>query len=158
MATGDMKWFRQGLMDLGNKIHDLDSDDWRLGIVTTVTTPTVATPEPNWGGTGTTNFATNQVSTGGTSYTGPVVLATETWQLMTGGAEMLAAKVALAQDGSGFTNGAWGIVYNNTDANKRAIGYVEISSSGAASLVDGPVEIRFNGVDGTGRLFSLVQS
>ena len=77
---------------------------------------------------------------------------------MTGGAEMLAAKVSLAQDGSGFTTGAYGIIYNNTDANKRAIGWVEIDSGGAASLVAGPVEIRWNGVDGTGRMFSLVQS
>jgi hypothetical protein len=145
-------------MDLGNKIHDLDGDDWRLGIVTTATAPTVATAAPHWGGTGTTNFASTQVATGGTSYTGPIVLTSETWQLITGGVEMLAAKVVLAQDASGFSNGAWGIIYNNTDANKRAVAYVEISSGGAASLVDGPVEIRWNGVDGTGRVLSLVQS
>lgn len=158
MATGTMKWFRQGLMDLGNKIHDLDGDDWRLGIVTTATVPAIDTAAPHWGGTGTTNFATNQVGTGGTSYTGPIVLTTETWQLMTGGAEMLAAKVTLAQDAAGFTTGAYGIIYNYSDANKRAIGWVEIDSAGAASLVAGPVEIRWNGVDGTGRMFSLVQS
>jgi hypothetical protein len=145
-------------MDLGNKIHDLDGDDWRMGIVTTTTLPTIATTAPHWGGTGTTNFATNQVATTGTSYTGPIVLTSETWQLMTGGAEMLAAKISLAQVASVFTNVAWGILYNNTDANKRAIAYVEISAAGAASLVDGPVEVRWNSVDGTGRILSLVQS
>jgi hypothetical protein len=50
----------------------------------------------------------------------------------------------LAQDASGFTNGAYGIVYNNTDANKRAIGYLEISSAGTASLVAGAINITLN--------------
>ena len=28
MAQGTVKWFAQGLHDLGNKIHDLDADDF----------------------------------------------------------------------------------------------------------------------------------
>lgn len=146
MATGTFKWFAQGLHDLGNKIHDLDSDDWRMGIVTTATVPTVATTAPHWGGTGTTNFATNQVATAGTSYTGPLVLTAEAWTLNATGANMDWADTVmqLAQDASGFTNGAYGIVYNNTDANKRAIGYLEISSAGTASLAAGAINITLN--------------
>lgn len=144
MATGTIKWFAQGLHDLGNKIHDLDGDDWRLGIVTTTTVPAVNTAAPHWGGTGTTNFATNQVATTGTSYTGPIVLTSEAWTLTSTGATMDFADISLAQDASGFTNGAWGIIYNNTDANKRAIGYVEISAAGSASLVAGPITITLN--------------
>ncbi len=68
MATGTMKWFAQGLLDLGNKIHNLSSDTLNLGIVTTATVPALSTAAPHWGGTGTTNFATNQVGTGGTQY------------------------------------------------------------------------------------------
>lgn len=147
MAQGTMKWFAQGLHDLGNKIHDLDSDDWRMGIVTTATVPAVNTAAPHWGGTGTTNFATNQVATTGTSYTGPLVLTSEAWTLTSTGASMDWADTVmqLAQDASGFTNGAYGIIYNNTDANKRAIGYLEISSTGAASLVAGAVNITLSG-------------
>ncbi len=143
MAAGTLKWFAQGLHDLGNKIHDLDSDDWRMGIVTGVT-PAVNTTAPHWGGTGTTNYATSQVATGGTSYTGPIVLTAEAWALNATGAAMDFADISLAQDASGFTNGGYGIVYNNTDANKRAIGYVEISSTNAASLVAGTVSITMN--------------
>lgn len=143
MATGNLKWFAQGLHDLGNKIHDLDGDDWRMGIVTGVT-PAVNTAAPHWGGTGTTNYATSQVATAGTSYTGPIVLTAESWALNATGAAMDFADISLAQDASGFTNGAYGIVYNNTDANKRAIGYVEISSTNAASLVAGTVSITMN--------------
>lgn len=158
MATGTMKWFAQGLLDLGNKIHDMDGDDWRLGIVTSSTVPSLSTAAPHWGGTGTTNFATTQVATGGTSYTGPQVLAGESWALISNVATFGADEVVLAQDASGFTNGAYGIIYNNTDANKRAVGFVEISSAGTASLVSGSLTIRFNSDATSGAALTLTQS
>ena len=142
MAAGDFKWFAQGLHDLGNKIHDLDADDFRMGIITTATTPAVNTAAPHWAGTGTTNMSTNQVVTTGTSYTAPLVLASEAWALNATGANMDVADISLAQDASGFTNGRWGIVYNNTDANKRAIGYLDLGSD--RSLVAGSVTITIN--------------
>ncbi|OHD24091.1 MAG: hypothetical protein A2Y38_14740 [Spirochaetes bacterium GWB1_59_5] len=142
MAQGDIKWFAQGLHDLGNKIHDLDTDDWRLGITIGTTTPAVNTSAPHWGGTGTTNFSTEQVATTGTSYTGPVVLTGEAWTLTATGAASDFADISLAQDASGFTNGRWGIIYNNTDANKRAVAYIDLGS--ARSLVTGPLAINLN--------------
>ena len=141
MAAGDFKFFAQGLHDLGNTIHDLDNDDWRMGIVTSTTTPAVNTAAPHWGGTGTTNFATNQVATG-TAYTGPIVLTAEAWTLNATGAAMDVADVTISQDASGFTNGRWGIVYNNTDANKRAIGYLDLGSD--RSIVGGSLTIQMN--------------
>lgn len=65
MATGDIKWFPEALLNLGKKVHNLSSDTLKLGIVTTATVPALNTPDPHWGGSGTTNFATSQVSTGG---------------------------------------------------------------------------------------------
>jgi len=144
MATGDIKWFQQGLLDLGNKIHNLSSDALQLGIVTTTTVPTMATAAPHWGGTGTTNFATNQVGIGG-GYTGPIALASVTWTNVSGVLTLRATDVVVPQNASGFSNGAWGIIYNNTDANKRAIGYVELSSAGTLSIVSGSFTIDFQG-------------
>lgn len=141
MAAGDIKWFAQGLHDLGNKIHDLDNDDWRLGIITAVATPAVNTAAPHWGGTGTTNFATNQVALA-TAYTGPIVLTSEAWALSATGATMDFADVTIAQDAAGFTDGRWGIIYNNTDTSKRAVGFVDLGS--ARSLVPGPLTIQMN--------------
>lgn len=142
MARGDIKWFAQGLHDLGNKLHDLDSDDIRMGIVTSTTTPAINTAAPHWGGTGTTNFATNQVATG-TAYTGPIAL-TETWTLTAAGADFRLTDVTIAQDaGGGFSNGAWGIIFNNTDANKRAIAYVDLG--GPVGNVSGPIDFAWNG-------------
>ena len=137
MATGTIKWFAQGLKDLGDKIHDLSSDTLKLGIVTTATVPTLSTAAPHWGGTGTTNFATNQVSTGGTQYTGPKTLASVTWTLVSNVPTLRAADIAMTIDASGFTTGAYGIIYNDTDANKRALGFVELSAAGTLSLVAG---------------------
>jgi hypothetical protein len=142
MARGDVKWFAQGLRDLGKKLHDMESDDLRLGIVTNATVPAINTAAPHWGGTGTTNFATNQVGTA-TAYTGPVDLTVSSWTLTAAGADLRIAVVTIAQDAGGFTTGYWGILYNNTDANKRALGYVDLG--GPVGNVDGPIEIDWNG-------------
>lgn len=144
MARGDIKWFAQALHDLGNKIHDLDSDDIRLGIITNAVTPTVDTAAPHWGGTGTTNLATSQVATG-TAYTGPIDVATEGWVLVAGGPRFrLSADPTIAQDaGGGFTNGYWGIFYNHTDANKRALGFIDLG--GPVGNVAGPIDTLWNG-------------
>lgn len=145
MARGDIKWFAQALHDLGNKIHDLDGDDIRMGIVTNATVPAINTAAPHWGGTGTTNFATNQVPTG-TGYTGPISL-TETWALTAAGADFRLSNVTIPQDaGGGFTTGHWGIIFNNTDANKRALGYVDLG--GPVGNVAGAVEFDWNGASG----------
>jgi hypothetical protein len=144
MATGDVKWFQQGVLDLGNKIHNLASDALQLGIVTTATVPSMSTAGPHWGGTGTTNFATNQVGTGG-GYTGPITLASVTWTNVSGVLTLRATDVVIPQNASGFTNGAYGIIFNNTDANKRAIAYVELSAAGTSSIVSGSVTIDWQG-------------
>lgn len=143
MATGDVKWFAQALHDLGAKIHNLGADDLRLGIITSAATPTSTTAAPHWGGTGTTNLATSQVATGGTEYTGPVALSGESWTVVSGVPTLRADVVSLAQDAAGFTNGRWGIIYNNTDANKRAVAFVDLGSD--RSIADGPLSIDWNG-------------
>ena len=145
MSTGTIKWFAQGLLDLGNKIHNFSSDTLKLGIVTTGTVPAVGTAAPHWGGTGTTNFASTQVATAGTSYTGPKTLASVTWTSVANVPTLRATDISMAQDASGFANGAYGIIYNDTDANKRALGYVELSSGGSLSLVAGSVTIDWGG-------------
>jgi hypothetical protein len=144
MATGNIKWFADGLLAIGNKQISLSADVFKMGIVTTATTPTIGTAVPHWGGTGTTNFATNQVSTAG-GYTGPVTLASVTFTNVTNVLTFRAADPVIPANASGFSNGAWGIIYSDTDANKRAIGYVELSAAGTASIVSGSLTIDFGG-------------
>ena len=155
MATGDIKWFAQGLEDLMRARHDVVGNDIRVGIVVAAAAPAVNSPLPHWGGTGTTNFATSQVATG-TVYTGPIALSNKSIGLLGTAPTLRADAVTLPQDASGFTNGAYGIIYNNTDANKRALGYVEINAGGTASLATGPLEINWDGTENN--ILRLTQS
>lgn len=144
MATGDIKWFADGILAIGNKAMNLSSDALQLGVVTTATVPSLTTAVPHWGGTGTTNFAANQVGIGG-GYTGPIALASVTWTNVAGVLTLRATDITIPQNAAGFANGAYGIIFNNTDANKRAIGWVELSSAGSASIVSGSLTIDFQG-------------
>lgn len=144
MATGNVHMFSQAAADINNKLLDWDSDDVRMGIVTTTTVPTVGTVAPHWGGTGTTNFAANQVALA-TGYTGPVVLTGKSLANVSNVITLRADPITIPQDAAGFTNGAYGILYDNTDANKRCFGFVELSAGGALSLVAGQVVVDWSG-------------
>lgn len=147
MATGDIHWFGDALVALGKKAFDLSADTLKLGIAKNTTVPAISTPIPHWGGTGTTDLSTNQVAITGTSYVGPITLTNVSWTNVGGvGPKLRADIVTLLQDAAGFTNGAFGYIFDATDPNKRALGWVEISATGAASLVAGPVQIDWNGV------------
>ena len=145
MAAGDAGIFDQFILDLGNKIHDLDGDTWKFGLVdnTDAASMVVTTAGPHWGGTGTTDFSTNQVSTAG-GYTGPITLASAAWT--DEGTTILqwdfANPSVIAQDGSGATDIYWGIIYNDTDTNKRAAGWFDLG--GPVSLQAGSLTITFN--------------
>ena len=64
-----------------------------------------------------------------------------------------ANKIAIAQDASNPTNARWGIIYNNTDTNKRAVGFVDFGT--ARDLSQASFEIRWNSVDGNGTIGTL---
>lgn len=150
MAAGDFKFFAQGIHDIGNKIIDMDTDTIKFGLVTNSTVPTVLIAGPCWGAGGSTNFSSTQVTTA-TSYTGPITLASVTWTKDNTGAVWDAADPSvIAQDASGATNIAYAIFYSDTATNKNCIGYMELSTTGAISLVTGSLTITFN-ASGIGR-------
>lgn len=155
MAAGDITIFKQAKIDLGNKIHDLDGDTWKVAFITSAVTPTANDAAPHWGGTGTTNFATSQVTPGGNYTTGGVTLASVAYSDdgSDGDIDWRAAKISIAQHASNPTNARWGIIYNDTDANKRAFGFIDLGS--AINMTTGPFEFRFAGVDGVGTIAAL---
>lgn len=144
MAAGEIHWFGQALFDCLSKQHDLGADVIKLGIVDATVTPSLTTAAPHWGGTGTTNFAAAQVPVAGTSYTGPVTLTNKSLVNVAGVSKLRADIVNCPQDAAGFTNGRWGILYNFTDVNKRALGFVDLGST--ISLVAAPLALDWNGV------------
>ena len=153
MASGDITFFHQFKVDLGNKIHDLDTDTFKVGLITSTVTPTGADAAPHWGGTGTTNYSTNQVTPGGNYATGGPSLTALAYTNSAGTVSWQAAKVSIASHASNPTNARWAIIYNSTDANKRAVAFVDLGS--VRDLTQGLFEIRFNSVDGTGTISTL---
>lgn len=152
MAAGDIFWFDQALLDLGLALHNLDTADLKVGLITSAATPAMTTTDPRWGAGGSTNFSTNQVATGGTSYTGPITLqvasggvGSQTWTIVSGVPTLRADMITLAKDDSGFTNARWGILYNNTDAGKRAIAYIDLGTD--RSIVSGSLTFDWNGAN-----------
>lgn len=144
MARGDVHWFNRGLLDLGAKRHDLSADSLRLGIVDNVTPPTVNTADPRWGSGGTTNFSSNQVDLA-TGYSGPIALASVTWSQVSNVPTLRANVVTIPQDAAGFTDAAWGIIYNDTDTGKRALAFVDLG--GPVGNVAGDVTVDWNGAN-----------
>lgn len=140
MAQGDVTWFDQGLVSISGVI-DLSSDTIKLGLVDDSVTPTASAADPRWGSGGTTDYSTAEVATG-TSYTGPVTLASVTWTLSGGKAVLDADNVSIAQDATGFADARWGIFYSDTAAGKQAFAFVDLGSN--RSVQSGPLAINWS--------------
>lgn len=148
MAAGDFTWFTQAKVDLGNKIHNLGSggDTLKLALVTAVVTPSETDAAPHFGGTGTTNYATNQVSAGGNYAAGGATLANQTFAAASANAKFDADDVSWSKNASNPTNARWGILYNSTDANKRALGFVDLGGAIDMSAYDLTVQWNASGL------------
>lgn len=142
MARGDVKFFAafERISKAGVGVT-LTSDTLKLGIVTSSTVPTVSTADPRWGAGGSTDFSANQVATA-TAYTGPITLASVTYTRSSGVVTLAAANITVALDAAGFTNGAYGILYDDTVSGKYAIGFVDLG--GPVSIVGGALNINWN--------------
>jgi hypothetical protein len=142
MARGDVHIF--AAFDQKSRAgtgFSLTSDTLKLGIVTSATAPAVGTNDPRWGVGGTTDFSANQVPTA-TGYTGPVTVTGVTFTRASGVTTLAAANITIPQDASGFTTGAYGILYDSTVAGNFAIGYVDLG--GPVGNVSGPININWN--------------
>jgi hypothetical protein len=128
MAAGDFTLFNKFKQDLGLKIHDLDNDTFRLGLITNAVTPASTTADPRWGASGSTNFATNQVTPGGNYATGGPTLANPTLVESSGTVTWDADNISISVSGSNPNNARWGIVYNDTAAGKQACGFVDLGT------------------------------
>ena len=144
MAIGDVTLFNSFRSELGDAVHNLSTNSFSFGLVTNTSAPTQTTAGPHWAGTGTTNLATNQVTTTA-GYTGPVnvsAVITDNWTISGATATFDVDNVSLTQNASGFTDAHWGVIFNDTDANKRALCYLEMGSP--VSLVAGDVSVTWN--------------
>lgn len=150
MAQGDVVFFDQFLVDVMKKLHDLSADVCKLAIITSAVTPAATTADPRWGAGGTTNLSSNEVTPGGNYAAGGITLASPSVTL-TGGLAMFDSTTdpSWASNASNPTNAKWGIIYNSTDAGKRAIGFVDLGT--AFDMTTGPLTVTWN-ANGLARL------
>lgn len=153
MARGDVHWFAQALLDGFKKKHDLSADSIKIGIVNNAPVPTVNTPNPFWGSSGGgTDLSANQVAAA-TGYTGPITLGSPTWVETANVPSFAANSVSIAQDAGGFANGSYGIIYNDTAANKPCVGFVDLG--GPVGNQNGPLAINWNSSAVSGPIFTI---
>ena len=141
MASGDVTVFDQFLQDMGRKVHQLETDVIKLGLITNAVTPTASTSDPRWGAGGSTNFDTNEVTAGGNyAAEGPDIAGT--YSQTSGTATFDATDVSILQNASNPTNARWGIIYNSTSSGKECIAFIDLGS--VRDLTTGNFSITWN--------------
>jgi len=132
MALGDFTIFQQARLDLGLALHDLLNNTLKVALIKGASSggfdPSTTTANPCWGTGGATNLATHQVATGSVYASGGLTLTGKTWTTVSGAATLRASVAAWSVDASGFTNARWAILYNDTQAAKKAIGYIDLGT------------------------------
>jgi hypothetical protein len=143
MAQGDVTIFNEFVEDLGEEVHNFESDVIKLALIDNVVTPAADTATPQWGVGSSQDYDANEVSTaGGYTANGETVAVTFTRSTTTATLDDNSGDISLAQNGSGFTNAYWGILYNDSAVNKNCIAFVELG--GPVSEQAGPVNINWN--------------
>lgn len=152
MAAGDVVIFRQFLLDLGKKKHDLTSDTFKLAFIKSAAnggtdlSSGASTADPRWGGAGATNLSSFQVAMN-VGYSGPITMTSVSWSLVAGATNVPTFRadiITVPQDGAGASTFRWGIIYNDTSAGKEAVAYVDLG--GSISNVSAAIIVDWNGV------------
>lgn len=143
MARGDFTVFEEFADQLGKELHNFSSDTLKLAIIDNTVTPAAGDATPAWGATSGVDYDSNEVTNAGGYTTGGIGVPV-TWTEAAGVATLNdnVGDIALAQDASGFTDGYYGILYNDSATNKNAIGFIDLG--GPVSEQAGPVNINWN--------------
>lgn len=141
MAQGDVVIFQEFLNTLGKSEINLDTDSIKCGLTTGGTVPAASSADPRWGAGGTTNFAADQVTPGGNYTTGGTDISS-TYSQTGGTATFDGTDLQWLQNVSNPTNARYGIVYSDTDADKKCICYVDLGSS--FNMTTGDLNINWN--------------
>src|SRR5690606_19238309 len=117
----DVTLFNQFKEDIGLEIHQLETDTFQLGLITSAVTPTASTTDPRWGSGGSTNLSSSQVTPGGNYTTGGPTIANNTYTETSGTATFDGDNVSISQDASNPDDARYGIIYNDTATGKQAV-------------------------------------
>jgi hypothetical protein len=137
MAAGDLVVFNEArafLIDGGFE----PTDDLKVALVTTATTPTASTASPTLS-----DFT--QVTAGGNYVAGGIsignlgALISQTSGTVTADS---ATNPSWAQNAGNPTNARWAIVYNDTDASDQAIAFIDLGAT--VDMTAGALTITWN--------------
>ena len=128
MAAGDVFYTDQYLVDVQEGVHDQETDTFKVGLITSATTPAVTTADPRWGAGGTTNWSTNEVAVGGNYAAGGPAIANPSVTLTGGAGVFDGDDISILVDGANPSDARWGIIYNDTAAGKQVLGYLDLGS------------------------------
>jgi hypothetical protein len=138
MATGTVLTFEEFTLQIGQEQHNFPSDTIKMGIIDATITPAIDDATPTWS-----DYSANEVSTGGGYPADGITLSGVTYTEAAGVSTLDdTGNISISQDAGGFTDGYWGIIYNDTNATDMAIGFIELG--GPVSEVAGPITINWN--------------
>ena len=153
MAQGDNILFNKFVEDIGDKLHDLSDDTFKFALIKSAANggidPTATTADPRWGAGGSTDLSASEVTPGGNYVTGGVSLSaviTDNWTISANVATFDGDDVSISQNASNPTNARWGVVYNDTDTGKRALGYIDLGADSDLSGGDFTVTWNASGI------------
>lgn len=136
MAQGTVNMLQEFLGSMGLGEFNLNTDLYKIGLISTAVTPTTSDTDPGWAAARTTDYSADQSTPGG-NYTDGGIDITNTWSEAAGVATFDAADhTILAQHASNPTSVRYGIIYNDTDTDKKAIGYIDMGSDFDATTGD----------------------
>ena len=142
MAQGDVTAFDQWLVDVQEGLHDHELDTHKIVFMTSTQSLAATTADPRYGAGGTTNLVTNEVTPGGNYTAGGPTLANPTVTLTGGAGVFDGDDVDITQNASNPTNARNGVIYNDTDAGKRAVCYIDYGAD--TDMSNGDFSIAWN--------------
>ncbi len=145
MATGDFTVFNELSISLGEKKINLETDTIKLALIDDTVTPLVDTNTPMWSGGSSQDYVSNEVdefvggySEGGVTISGPELIRAAAVTTF----DDDDSNITITQNGAGFDDARWGILYSDTATNKEAIGFLDLGED--RSQIAGAININWN--------------
>lgn len=139
MAAGEFTVFKAADEAFLRGEHDLINDQIVLAIIDGSVNPTASDATPRFGAGSGVDYDANEVLASANYSAGGIVLANPTITTVGTVTTYSTDAYNLTKEVGAFTNGRWGIMYNNTATNKDAIGFYDFGA--VVSLVAGDIQI-----------------
>lgn len=135
MAQGDLVIFDEAKLALLNGTHDLDTHTFKVAILDNTATPAASTATPVLA-----DFT--QVGSAGTYVSGGTALTVSLTEAAGTVTYDFTNNPVWLQDASNDVDAYWALVYNDTNAGKEAIGFVDLG--GPVDMTAGDLTITWN--------------